>query len=298
MNNVFTKQWWKENLQLSDEELLKDDSFEKKLEIIKDFINFTLRELGLKETQKGRKGRIKLSNDREKARKWKTFGTFDPTTETTWIYVGNRNCADILRTIAHELVHYKQRLNNQELDGSTGSDTENEANSVAGEIMRKYGQKNPLIYESLIKEIGDGEIYPINNFTSNQEEDGTVAIVYNFNTPKNKYTVSFYGDIDSRIFIEFGTTGDDKNENSSETGENVSIKVLSTIVYLVKNFINEFQPYSVYIDPIPSPNEILNYWKGKPFIRTRIYKNYINKNLPSNYNVEERTNRIIITKND
>jgi hypothetical protein len=35
----------------------------------------------------------------------------------------------------------------QELDGTTGSDCENEANSLAGKIIRMYGEKNPDFYE-------------------------------------------------------------------------------------------------------------------------------------------------------
>jgi hypothetical protein len=50
---------------------------------------------------------------------------------------------DVLRSIAHELVHYKQNLEGRLIDaakdGSDGSPIENEANAVAGVIM-KYGK--------------------------------------------------------------------------------------------------------------------------------------------------------------
>ena len=46
------------------------------------------------------------------------------------MYVSNRSMPDILRTLAHELVHLKQRqdgvIGGVE-DGETGSDVENEA---------------------------------------------------------------------------------------------------------------------------------------------------------------------------
>jgi hypothetical protein len=60
--------------------------------------------------------------------------------------------ADILRTLAHELVHHHQKLNGDELDGEDGSDTENEANARAGVIMRKFGRENPEIFENKLNE--------------------------------------------------------------------------------------------------------------------------------------------------
>ena len=67
--------------------------------------------------------------------------------------MANRNLADALRTLAHELVHYKQKqegrleLNNADKSGADGSSIENEANAVAGVILRKYGKLNPDIYQ-------------------------------------------------------------------------------------------------------------------------------------------------------
>jgi Zn-dependent peptidase ImmA (M78 family) len=66
------------------------------------------------------------------------------------VYALGRALVDILRSIAHELTHHRQNirgeLNNVEEDGSDGSNIENEANAMAGEIIRKYGKQNPDIY--------------------------------------------------------------------------------------------------------------------------------------------------------
>jgi hypothetical protein len=51
-----------------------------------------------------------------------------------------------MRTIAHELVHYQQKTLHRKGKSSAGSKHENEANAVAGEIVRKYGQKHPEIF--------------------------------------------------------------------------------------------------------------------------------------------------------
>ena len=64
------------------------------------------------------------------------------------VSTSNRHVVDVLRTLAHELVHAKQN----ELgligpdSGETGSDIENDANSIAGIIIRDYGKQNPSIY--------------------------------------------------------------------------------------------------------------------------------------------------------
>ncbi len=57
--------------------------------------------------------------------------------------------ADILRTLAHELIHRKQDEDGR-LDpnsGETGSEIENEANAQAGILLRKFGEQNNNIYE-------------------------------------------------------------------------------------------------------------------------------------------------------
>jgi hypothetical protein len=62
--------------------------------------------------------------------------------------------ADILRTLAHELVHRKQDEDGR-LDitsGETGSEIENEANAQAGILLRNFGKTNKHIYEQLLKE--------------------------------------------------------------------------------------------------------------------------------------------------
>lgn len=116
-----------------------------RIAIIQDFIKFAFRELDIKNSPK-----IKLVNDNKFAKDNKSFGGYVPSSSDLFVYIKNRNLADILRTLAHELVHHHQSESGEKdtMDGSTGSDTENEANSVAGVLLRKYGQMNPAIYES------------------------------------------------------------------------------------------------------------------------------------------------------
>lgn len=74
-----------------------------------------------------------------------TFGYFDPETDEIKVSVGGRHIMDIFRTLAHELIHHKQRLQNQiDTDsGNTGSPQENQANALAGQFMRDFADLEP-----------------------------------------------------------------------------------------------------------------------------------------------------------
>jgi cytidyltransferase-like protein len=112
---------------------------------IGEFIKFAAKNLGMQNLP----GSLTLSYDNKQAQDKRTFGFFDPNNKKIWIYVKNRNMADILRTLAHELVHRKQEEDGR-LDiksGETGSPIEDEANSMAGVLLRNFGKINNSIYE-------------------------------------------------------------------------------------------------------------------------------------------------------
>jgi len=60
----------------------------------------------------------------------------------------NRHPIDIMRTLAHELVHYQQDVEHKigPDSGATGSPIENEANALAGQIMRRFDEENPELF--------------------------------------------------------------------------------------------------------------------------------------------------------
>jgi hypothetical protein len=70
-----------------------------------------------------------------------SFGEFDGT--TIHVVTTNRHPIDVFRTLAHELTHWKQLTSGMEMNGEDGSDIENQANSVAGIILRKFGERYP-----------------------------------------------------------------------------------------------------------------------------------------------------------
>lgn len=73
------------------------------------------------------------------------LGYTDMSDGSVTIVVGDRHQMDIMRTLAHELVHVRQ-MKSYEPDGATGSKDENEANAMAGVLMREWGQNNPDLY--------------------------------------------------------------------------------------------------------------------------------------------------------
>lgn len=110
------------------------------------FVSFASDHLGIKSLPK-----VRYKSPDEK---FSSFGAYSPTTSEIVIQTKNRHPIDVLRTLAHELVHHSQREKgeitdkNVEESGKTGSHIENKANAEAGVIMRKYGKKNPKMFES------------------------------------------------------------------------------------------------------------------------------------------------------
>lgn len=80
-----------------------------------------------------------------------TFGMFNNKNISIKVELRNRHILDIMRTLAHELVHYKQSLKGEITfnSGETGSAQENEANAVAGIIMRKFNKAHPKAFGSI-----------------------------------------------------------------------------------------------------------------------------------------------------
>jgi len=137
--DLFTINWWKQKL---DETL--DEPQDKTDNIIADFIDFAAQALNLQQVPK-----INFVNDQNVAKQMHSLGAYNPKTDELLVVKGPRLTADILRTLAHELVHRKQAELGplEKEDGKTGSPVENEANAAAGVLLRQFGQYRPEIFE-------------------------------------------------------------------------------------------------------------------------------------------------------
>jgi hypothetical protein len=110
--------------------------------ILLDFIRFAAKDLELESLPK-----FDFAFDTKRSVENHSFGGYGG--EHITITVKNRHIMDVCRTLAHELVHYKQDLNKElegENPGATGSPQENEANARAAVIMRNWGKKHPNLF--------------------------------------------------------------------------------------------------------------------------------------------------------
>ena len=126
------------------EDLLKENISETKQKSIQHFVEWASGRLKLQEQPK-----VNLIGGGEFAETKTSLGGYNPQTKEIYVAIEGRLGADILRTIAHEMVHRKQDemgLVRNESDGNDGSPIENNAHAVAGILMREYGRINKQIY--------------------------------------------------------------------------------------------------------------------------------------------------------
>lgn len=119
--------------------LLSDNNKEK----LNGFVKFVKNQLELDSLPT-----IVIKNNRDGL---KTTANYDYTKENKLVkvYGKNRALVDIMRSVAHELVHHKQfeqgRLAVRPPD--IGGEIEDEANAKAGQYIKMFSKENPDIYE-------------------------------------------------------------------------------------------------------------------------------------------------------
>lgn len=82
---------------------------------------------------------------------FETYAFYDPSKKSSHVYCKNRSTLDCFRSLAHEITHFKQDVRGEITADQVGSENdgvkiENEANAVAGVIMRKFGRLNKDLY--------------------------------------------------------------------------------------------------------------------------------------------------------
>ena len=104
------------------------------------FIKFVNDELTLNKPFK-----VKLVKQRDDD--LRTYAYYNQTNGDVKVYCKDRGLADVLRSIAHELIHHQQnetvKLEIPAQD--VGGEIEDEANSVAGQLVKKFGYANPKL---------------------------------------------------------------------------------------------------------------------------------------------------------
>lgn len=87
---------------------------------------------------------IRFADKKEGADQNRT-GYYDDNSNTIWVYTGNRNLIDIMRTLCHELVHRKQHENRPAKPGESYpfAPIEQEADAMAGGMIKLYVREFP-----------------------------------------------------------------------------------------------------------------------------------------------------------
>jgi hypothetical protein len=240
---------------------------------IGEFIKYAIKNLAIQNPPRS----LTLSYDNNEAKTKRSFGYFDPNSSKIWVYVKNRNMADILRTLAHELVHRRQdELGMISQDsGDTGSTIENEANAMAGVLLRDFGKINDSIYEGLKKNLNELD-FDLNKGYDWKFEGGANN-KYTFNTGQTEYEVFFQPGVDGdyeRSFRIKGTEGK-KIPYSVTTNEFKVMQIYATVMNVTIDFLKRNKDWkNVMIVPIDSR-------------RHKIVKGFLDKTLPSEYFVDE-----------
>jgi hypothetical protein len=164
--------------------------------IVQDFIQHVTAELGIDPAPE-----IHLHTDPAWSEQNQSFGRYDPESHTLNVSMPNRHVMDVLRTVAHELVHCSQNQQHSQLPadaGETGSDWENDANARAGIIMRDWANSHP------------------EHFAHDALEEGASGYI-----PKNKKEAAMpqYA-MALSVDIKPGQTGKEANKLALNTGRN------------------------------------------------------------------------------
>lgn len=187
------------------------------MKLAKEFIKFVVKELQLKSLPKS----IRFEGD-EYAAQHLTFGTYQPSIDEVVVVKGSRHPVDVLRTLAHELVHHKQREDgNKVLDGNTGSDAENEANSLAGVMMRNFRELHPEIFTEVFN------VGPWGFHTNMETKLEKIKEIVKSGTPQ-KIDEQYVDSFNAKLIL---TVYDNLSENNKEVFVNESINKMIAIAY-------------------------------------------------------------------
>ena len=103
---------------------------------------------------------IRLHTNTDWSEQTGSFGQYEPEINVLHLATSGRHTLDILRTMAHEFTHRKQ-AEKETLPadaGETGSPYEDEANAMAGRIMRHWAEKHPEMFAHVPLEEASGYI--------------------------------------------------------------------------------------------------------------------------------------------
>ncbi|CAB4133489.1 hypothetical protein UFOVP257_218 [uncultured Caudovirales phage] len=141
--NIQSKEYGKMIANQNDQQVNEDVESGREQQIL-DFIDWCVGKLKISE----KLPEIKFQDKKEGPDQHHT-GYYDDQADIMWVYTGKRNLIDIMRTVAHELTHRKQHEGGRTYPGQSfpGSHIEQQADIMAGYLMKLYGKEHPEIIE-------------------------------------------------------------------------------------------------------------------------------------------------------
>jgi hypothetical protein len=120
-------------------------SLNDKVQQVKKFAAWAIDQLGIENPPD-----IEYGTDMSRVLKQRSFGSTNSAGKI-WAHCSNRNAADAMRTLCHELCHHRQfelGTATNDMDDEQRLKIEDEANAIAGRMLRVYGKLDKTIYES------------------------------------------------------------------------------------------------------------------------------------------------------
>jgi hypothetical protein len=134
---------------------------------LKQFIKFAAHQLGLEKIPD-----VHFVGHEED--KHNAFGHFQHSDDAIKVRTIDRHPLDVMRTVAHEMAHYKWRLEGKVGDNVAGGESENYAHARAGEIMRKYDNSHPSEFKD--KPLKEDGAVAVNAMGTSSSTAGTGGI--------------------------------------------------------------------------------------------------------------------------
>jgi hypothetical protein len=220
---------------------LNENISESKQQSIQHFVEFATKRLKLKETPK-----ISLVGGKEYGNIKSSLGGFDPMTKEIYVATENRLTADILRTLAHEMVHRKQDemglVRNPVKDGADGSPIENNAHAIAGILMREYGRINKQIYnEDINIDVDKGDTVLMGKFKNKKVVVKDIGKDdYGMPTINGKKATTFrLGDKGQNIFKKDEINQIEKESNLKPSFDEQIDELYADVDIFIDNYLEE-----------------------------------------------------------
>lgn len=132
------------NILMRSREFIVENAHETLKQEVGKFVDWTVKRLQIQKSP-----RIILSYNNKEASEGHHTGRHIEGSDNVWIYAKNRNLVDILRTVFHELVHWRQSELGMIKSGDSypGSPIEAMADVLAGKYIKIYGKANKQIFQ-------------------------------------------------------------------------------------------------------------------------------------------------------